>query len=177
MNAARAARKEDQLRNMVDAVRILLHKMHPHMMTEAPSCTRNAAPHSAVASAPPPSPRPVLVDFCCGSGHLGFPLAYFFPWCDIILLEHNASAIATAHRRLAQLQIETSPPMRNVRIVHAGLQEFDEHFDLAVGLHACGWLSDCIQIKCMQRGASFLLAPCCVGKCKVSRVEREDPQR
>lgn len=145
MNAARAARKESQLQNMIDATRIVLQRMQP----------------------PSPSHRSVIVDFCCGSGHVGFPLAFLLPHCDIILLEHNASAIASAHHRLLELQRETASTITNIRIVHAGLQTFGEKFDVGIGLHACGWLSDAIQCKAMHHGAGFVLAPCCIGKCKM----------
>ena len=170
MNSARALRKQDQLQNMIQALRALLAQM---------AATRSVGSNDIDGGAP--RRRPILVDFCCGSGHLGFPIAFLFPWCDIILLEHNATAIAKAHQRLAELQAESaaataaaagaSPPPHpwtNVRIVHAGLQEFDESFDVGIGIHACGWLSDVIQIKCIQQRAAYLLAPCCIGKLKVS---------
>jgi len=149
MPAARAARKQHQLQNMIDALRALLQHLE----------LRRTTANSPV--------RPVVVDFCCGSGHLGFPVAFLFPECDVILLEHNASAVARAKQRLSSLRADTGGAWSNLRVVHAGLQHFDEPFDIGIGVHACGWLSDIIQAKCFQQQAAFLLAPCCIGKLRL----------
>jgi hypothetical protein len=168
MNAARAHRKQDQLQNMINALRALLAHMEPQRFEEDQTPIA-AATQSTDAAAPSPSRRrrPTVVDFCCGSGHLGFPVAFLFPWVDVVLLEWNATAIARAHARLAELRSSTGLAWANVRIVHAGLQELDEAFDVGIGIHACGWLSGVIQIKCFQHRAAFLLAPCCIGKLRL----------
>jgi hypothetical protein len=161
MPPQRARRKEHQLQNMTNGVRALLENLKPrHSLNLATEISSAHSPPSAAC-------RPVLVDFCCSSGHLGFPLAFLLPHCDVILLEHNAAACARAKQRLDALQRANSGAWTNLRIVQAGLQSFEEPFDVGVGVHACGWLSDVIQIKCFQHRAAFLLAPCCIGKLKV----------
>lgn len=155
MPAARAARKEAQLANMIDAMRCAL--AHMGLLTPPPAVE---------AGDEPPRRRPLLVDFCAGSGHLAFPAAWLLPHCDVALLERNDAAIARAHQRLASMAA-CGAPLPNLRIIHSGLQEFDEPFDVGMGVHACGWLSDVIQLKCFEHRAAFVLAPCCVGKLKL----------
>jgi hypothetical protein len=42
--------------------------------------------------------------------------------------------------------------------------------DVGVGVHACGFLSDMIQYKCFLYQAAYVLAPCCIGKVKVTKT-------
>ena len=36
-------------------------------------------------------------------------------------------------------------------------------FDIGIAIHACGSLSDIIMEKCIENGASYVMAPCCFG--------------
>ena len=54
------------------------------------------------------------------------------------------------------------------------MEEFNEPFDIGVGVHACGSLTDAIQLKCFQWQAAFLLCPCCVGKVKAPHYQGQD---
>ena len=201
MRSDRAQRKQHQLQNMIQAVRAVIQRLGP---IDAASSESASAVSAGVPPSPPPALPPrrlVIVDFCCGSGHLGFPLAWLFPQCDVILVERNATAIQRAKERLAELQRgdrsagddqsgsesdvsqtdtrvggDRDPclPLTNLRIVHCGLQDFSERFDFGIGVHACGWLSDVIQMKCAAQRAAFLLAPCCIGKIKLGEGCRID---
>eukprot|EP00388_Colpodella_angusta_P011703 GDKJ01029855.1.p1 GENE.GDKJ01029855.1~~GDKJ01029855.1.p1 ORF type:complete len:467 (-),score=79.96 GDKJ01029855.1:25-1398(-) len=101
-----------------------------------------------------------VVDFCCGAGHVGLLLAAIFPSIHVQLVEWNKTACKRAYirRMLAGLT--------NVSIFPISILDFpsDRTFDVGVGLHACGWLTDeCIRL-CLLRRSSFVVCPCCTGK-------------
>jgi hypothetical protein len=54
--------------------------------------------------------------------------------------------------------------LKNVRIVHGRIEDFREDFDVGVALHACGGASDAALLRCVEKKATFVVAPCCVGK-------------
>lgn len=101
-----------------------------------------------------------VVDFCCGAGHVGLLLAALFPCIHVYLIEWNKTACKRAYirRMLAGLT--------NVSILPISILDFPEHqtFDIGVGLHACGWLTDEALRLCFKRRASFVMCPCCIGK-------------
>lgn len=44
------------------------------------------------------------------------------------------------------------------------LKAYEEPFSIGIALHACGAATDVSMQKCVQAGAAFVLAPCCIGK-------------
>jgi primosomal replication protein N len=152
MKKDRAIRKRQQLQNIISCISMIINS----------SANNNSSKTIRV------------VDFCCGSGHVGLPLAYLFMLSEaknrekfnpravslqIFLVEHNSTATETAQERVKQLELQ-----RSVSVHNCSLQQFNEQFEVGVGLHACGPLSDIIQLKCFQFKAAFVLSPCCLGK-------------
>jgi methylase of polypeptide subunit release factors len=45
-----------------------------------------------------PHVRPVVVDFCGGSGHTALPLAHRFPHCDFVIVDSKVPARCTRTR-------------------------------------------------------------------------------
>lgn len=99
----------------------------------------------------------VIVDFCCGSGHLGIVLAYLLPKCTIILLENKEQSLGRAKERVQEMRL------KNVYYYQCNLDFFIGEFDIGVGLHACGIATDLILDKCLKQNARFVLSPCCYG--------------
>lgn len=99
----------------------------------------------------------IIVDFCCGSGHLGLMLAYLLPKCTIILLENKSKSLADAHRRGLFMDLQ------NIIYFQCNLDFFVGKFDIGIGLHACGIATDLILDKCLKANAKFVLTPCCYG--------------
>lgn len=69
----------------------------------------------------------------------------------------------SASIRLAQSRIHQAG-LTNVRVVEGLVQDYQEPFDLAIALHACGEATDLVQDLCLFHGAAFVLCPCCVGE-------------
>lgn len=111
-----------------------------------------------------------LVDFCSSSGHFGFVAAYLFPQLRVTLVELNDVAAQKAVARKIQLRLS------NIEIYHGNINAFQQSFDIGVGIHACGVLSDVILDKCIEQKAAFILVPCCVGKIPASLSNDERPR-
>lgn len=73
----------------------------------------------------------IVVDFCCGCGHQSIPLAYHFPKCTFILLDCKKRSLDFAELRIKQLNL------KNVRLYHDTIENFQEPFDIGCALHAC----------------------------------------
>ncbi|XP_037972968.2 glutathione S-transferase C-terminal domain-containing protein homolog [Plutella xylostella] len=99
----------------------------------------------------------LIVDFCCGSGHLGILLAYLLPKCTIILLENKEQSLMRARKRVHEMGL------KNVYFYQCNLDFFIGKFDVGIGLHACGIASDLVLDKCLKANAKFVLCPCCYG--------------
>jgi len=99
-----------------------------------------------------------IVDFCSSSGHLGFAIAYYFPHVNVVLVEQNRVAAQNSKERILE------SCMNNIRIENCAVQDFNEPFEIGVAIHACGSLSDAVQLKCLKNNAVYLLCPCCVGQ-------------
>lgn len=99
----------------------------------------------------------VIVDFCCGTGHLGILLAYLLPRCNIILLENKVQSLSRARERGRKMRLS------NVFYYQCNLDYFIGEFDIGIGLHACGIATDLILEKCLKQNAKFVLSPCCYG--------------
>lgn len=51
-----------------------------------------------------------------------------------------------------------------IQIVQCMVDQFEEEFDLGIALHACGTASDQVLEQCLKNRASFVVAPCCIGR-------------
>ncbi|BES96508.1 Glutathione S-transferase C-terminal [Nesidiocoris tenuis] len=106
----------------------------------------------------------IVVDFCSGSGHLGFILAHCLPQCTIVLLDNKEKSLDRARQRLIELNFS------NVYIVQANLDYYIGKFNVGVSLHACGVATDLVIWKCLQNKASIVVCPCCYGGIQQNHV-------
>lgn len=61
--------------------------------------------------------------------------------------------------------------LSNVDIFCGFIDEYDQPFDVGIALHACGEATDMAMEKCLKADAAYVMAPCCVGKIKLSALE------
>jgi hypothetical protein len=61
--------------------------------------------------------------------------------------------------------------LSNVEIFCGFIDEYDQPFDVGIALHACGEATDMAMAKCLKADAAYVMAPCCVGKIKLSALE------
>ena len=101
-----------------------------------------------------------IVDFCCGSGNFGLALAALLPQCSFTLLDRNVHATNLARQRASDAGLA------NVTVEVGNVEDFVGDFDVALAMHACGSASDHAQAAAIRSRASFIMAPCCVGKLK-----------
>ncbi|KAG7398048.1 hypothetical protein PHYBOEH_011779 [Phytophthora boehmeriae] len=109
-------------------------------------------------------PGDVVVEFCAGSGYVALPLACLFPQCTFILLDKKEPSLAIAKERIAAAQLT------NVEIFCGFIDDYEKPFDVGIALHACGEATDMVMQKCLAERAAYVLAPCCVGKIKLSEL-------
>ncbi|VVC29165.1 Hypothetical protein CINCED_3A025171 [Cinara cedri] len=98
-----------------------------------------------------------VVDFCCGSGHLGIVIAYLVPGLTVILVDNKEESLRRAKQRIEKLNL------KNVMIVHSNLDYFKANFQLGLCLHGCGVATDLVLEKCLLQCAAFIICPCCYG--------------
>jgi len=98
-----------------------------------------------------------VVDFCCGSGHLGIVIAYLKPSLTVILVDNKEESLRRAKDRVEKLDL------KNVMIVHSNLDYFNSNFQVGLCLHGCGIATDLVLEKCILQNAAFVLCPCCYG--------------
>ncbi|XP_039278345.1 glutathione S-transferase C-terminal domain-containing protein homolog isoform X2 [Nilaparvata lugens] len=98
-----------------------------------------------------------IVDFCCGSGHLGILVAHLLPDCTVLLVDNNEESLAYAHKRVANLHL------KNVSILQCNLDYFRGDFEVGMSLHACGVATDLVIQTCQKKKAAFVVCPCCYG--------------
>jgi hypothetical protein len=111
--------------------------------------------------------RPLtIVDFCCGSGHLGLSIAYTFSTkVRVILVEINPVATMKARERIRDLgHSSNSNRWNQIEVFTGNMEDFHQPFDIGVAIHACGPLTDFIHQKCLIQRASYVICPCCIGK-------------
>jgi hypothetical protein len=104
-----------------------------------------------------------VVEFSCGKSYLGIALALALPQLDgkkvhLVGVDINAGLIEKC-RGMAQ-----AVGLEGARFVAGRTLEFqsDEHFELAVALHACDTATDEAVAKGIQLGADLILSvPCC----------------
>lgn len=99
-----------------------------------------------------------LVEFCAGSGSVGLVLAALYPQHHILLLDNKAGSLEIAQDRISRARL------KNVELRQMNIEDFDESFDLGLGLHACGGATDIIIEKSLSSQAAFVTCSCCVGK-------------
>jgi len=142
-------RKRQQVANMVWHVQQVLQLMTPPTSATAAA----AAPPTAAA-------EHHVVDFAGGTGHVGLPIAANVGGgARVTVLDCNPVSLRIARERAGTASLHNLGT-KHCFIAQAGTM----HFDVGVGLHACGEATDGILDACLQAGAAFVLAPCCVGK-------------
>lgn len=107
------------------------------------------------------APGARVVEFGAGTGHLGLLLAHLRSDVTVVLVETREGSTVVAAERAGLLQLE------NCRVFHGSVDEFaatEEPFDLAVGLHTCGLLTDAVLTLAVRRGAAACISPCCYGQ-------------
>jgi SAM-dependent methyltransferase len=102
-------------------------------------------------------PGHVIVEFCCGSGHVALVAAHLFKETTVVLVDSKQQSLERARQRAEIAKLT------NVAFVLCNLESFDARFHIGVGLHACGSASDMILDKCWKSRANFVVAPCCYG--------------
>ncbi|XP_040580659.1 glutathione S-transferase C-terminal domain-containing protein homolog [Lepeophtheirus salmonis] len=102
-----------------------------------------------------PKKGDIIVDFCCGAGHLALVLAHFLPQCEIYLVENKAESIRRAKDRAQNL--------KNVTFFQCNMDYFKGGFNIGVSLHACGVATDLVISRCLSEKAKFVSCPCCYG--------------
>lgn len=102
-------------------------------------------------------PGSVIVDFGASSGNLGLPVAASFPQSHVYIVDKKPRTVDIARLRIAQ------SALKNVELYPGFVQEVTIPFDIGLGLHLCGDGTDQAQALCMERGAVYIMAPCCIG--------------
>ncbi|CRL03371.1 CLUMA_CG016265, isoform B [Clunio marinus] len=103
-------------------------------------------------------PNDVIVDFCSGTGHLGFLVAKLLPSCRVFILENKEESINRAKLKAKMLMLD------NVTFFQCNLEYFNDDFTIGLSLHACGVATDLVLRKCWMKNAKFICSPCCYGK-------------
>ena len=90
------------------------------------------------------------------------------------MIEWNAVPAQQARVRIAELGLT------NARMHEGSI--YDEEvaalkFDVGIGLHACGAMTDVIHTYCLRQHAAYVLASCCVGKIAQTINENTAPHR
>jgi len=107
------------------------------------------------------APGSHVVEFGAGTGHLGLLLAHLRPDAQVVLVETREGSCLNATERVERLGVP------NCRVFHGSVDDYaatEEHFDLAVGLHTCGLLTDAVLACAVRRGAAACVSPCCYGQ-------------
>jgi len=112
-----------------------------------------------------------VVDFGSSSGHVGLPLAYLLPQCQVTLLDMKPVPLEIARRRVCEAALQ------NVRTVCGAASDCAEHFDLGVGLHVCGDGTDHVLEQCLRHRAAYVLCPCDLGELQRSPLSYPRSER
>ena len=156
--STRARRKRWQVESFATVLRELLEKRREETSTRPTSTERTRSGFPEPRGYPPTT----VVDFGAGSGALALPLAARFPEARFVAVEmkqRSADLLSLRARRAGLRNVETRVQM---------IETFREPFDVGIALHACGNATDHAMLRCVERGASFAVSPCCVGKLKFS---------
>jgi len=111
-------------------------------------------------------PGDVVVDFGAGTGHLGLLVAWACPEAFVICLERKQWTSDAAEKRIAESGLANCVALcGDIGDLEAYLRARGcGGFQVGLGLHTCGLLTDLVLECCEAHGASFLLCPCCYGQ-------------
>jgi hypothetical protein len=104
-----------------------------------------------------------IVEFCAGSGFVILPLAAMYPEYDFVLIDSKIKSMEIAKIRVNEANLT------NVELINGMIEDYNDIFDIGIGLHACGGASDVTLDKCLEVRSCFVLAPCCIGKINLVR--------
>ena len=113
-----------------------------------------------------------VIDIGAGRGDLALALALTFKDCRFVVIDVNEKSLCQGKDLARRLQIENIRfVLQDVKTIHVFL---DTTFDLYIGLHACGGLTDAILEQALLQSvpASFLICTCCFGKNKSLRSDQ-----
>ncbi len=108
-----------------------------------------------------------LVDFGSGTGNLVLALAYFFPHCRFTAVDMKPEALRLLQQRVLQAGLA------NVSVWQGQIEYYNEPFDVALALHACGNATDYALAKAVEVGAAYVVSPCCVGELVCEHIKSE----
>eukprot|EP00939_MAST-03C_sp_MAST-3C-sp1_P001324 g1324.t1 len=113
-------------------------------------------------------PGDTIVDFGCGQGHLGLLVAFVFPTCRVVLIDNNPHKLKMIREKMEKLEKSSSYCAVSMKDRVSTYLDMDAvsciSFDVGVGLHCCGPLTDAVIDRCVDMGASICISPCCYGK-------------
>ena len=102
-----------------------------------------------------------IVEVGAGSGHLGLLLAHLRPRCHVTLVEIKQYSCDVARTRISTLGLP------NASVAQGSMDEYagsGAGFDMIVGLHCCGLLTDAMLSLAIARRAAACIVPCCYGQ-------------
>ena len=108
-----------------------------------------------------------IIEFGCGSGHLGILLAYLYPKYKIILNECKEYSVQNCQQRIAKSMLS------NIEIYNCDVRSLppfqfmnkdNGNIFIGVGLHTCGLLCDIILKLMKEHEYQFVIVPCCYGQ-------------
>ena len=110
-------------------------------------------------------PGDTICDFGAGAGHIGLLIAYYFPCCRVILIEHNPEKHKMINSRVEDLAVTNNIHCK-VEIFYTidDFEKTNRTIDIGVSLHSCGLLSDETLKYCVRAQAHYVLVPCCYGQ-------------
>ena len=103
-----------------------------------------------------------VLDLCGGRGDLALYLAYMNPSWSVSIWDRNACAIQQARYRAEQLGLNNLK-CRVIDLFNYEPRD-DDNWDIVIGLHACGPLTDLILNFFAPRAKQIFIATCCFGK-------------
>jgi SAM-dependent methyltransferase len=156
---SRVLRKTQQVDNMVVPARDLIE----HALKKRQEGDKGDDDNDDESKNSKKSKPFTVVEFCAGSGSVLLPLASMFrnnnQEVQFVLIDYKKRSVDIARERIDAAGLQGS-----VRVMEGKIEDWHEPFDLGIGLHACGALSDITLQKCIDARAMFVVAPCCVGK-------------
>lgn len=129
-------KKKPQLQWMLTQIKSMVNTME-----ESGRCVRN------------------VIDVGGGRGDLALLVAKHLPKAQVTVYDVNESSLMAGQARAVEEQLT------NIKFELADIGKVEMHFcDLAMGLHACGGLSDAITNLAVRCQSSFIVCTCCFGK-------------
>ncbi len=107
-----------------------------------------------------------IVEFCAGSGSVALPLSFMYPSIEFVFIDNKERSLLIAQKRSKDAELQ------NTNFTLGNIEDYEDAFDIGVGLHACGNASDIIIQKCIAARAFLVVCPCCVGKVNLSNNKK-----